>query len=182
TIDAVNTLQVTVRNDPPTNLAVSASASSISEGDSLELNGSFQDAGVQEPHLVTIDWRDGSPPDQVNLDGGVLTFGTDPTRPIIHRYVDNTTGHVAAYLVSVTVADAAGSTGTVVAVAVRNVAPTPSIAGLLARSPEGTRIQMDSRVSDPGPIDTAAGFSYGWLVTNAAGTLVARGSSSTFDF
>src|SRR5262249_34871403 len=56
-----------------------------------------------------------------------------------------------------------------------------AINGAPASSPEGTAISLTSTVSDPSPVDTAAGFTYAWSVTKN-GSAYASGSGASFSF
>jgi uncharacterized delta-60 repeat protein len=83
------------------------------------------------------------------------------------------------YPISVTVADDDGGQDTRgTSVTVNNVAPTVSITGAPATSPEGTAISLTSTVSDPGSADT---HTYAWSVTKN-GSAYASGTSSSFSF
>jgi hypothetical protein len=66
---------------------------------------------------------------------------------------------------------------------VNNVAPTATItrAPATGHSPEGTAITLVGTATDPSPVDTAAGFSYGWLVAKNGATY-ALGSAANFSF
>jgi hypothetical protein len=64
---------------------------------------------------------------------------------------------------------------------VTNVAPTPTLAGLPASVPEGTAISLTATATDPGPLDTAAGFTFAWTVLKD-GADYAAGSGAAFDF
>ncbi len=66
-------------------------------------------------------------------------------------------------------------------VTINNVAPTASITGAPASSPEGTAINLGSSVTDPSSTDTAAGFTYAWSVTKN-GNPYASGSGASFSF
>src|SRR5262249_26979844 len=50
-------------------------------------------------------------------------------------------------------------------ITVNRVAPTASIAGAPASVPEGTPVTLNAVVTDPSPVDMAAGFGYAWSVT-----------------
>src|SRR5262249_5533683 len=73
------------------------------------------------------------------------------------------------YVVTLTATDkdGAASPAAHTTILVDNVAPTASIIGTPAsgHSPEGTALSLGSAVTDPSPVDTAAGFSYAWRVT-----------------
>ncbi len=140
---------VTVRNVTPSNLVLTPSKSSINEGDSVTLGGSFTDPAPLDTHNVTITWGDGGS-DTLSLAAGVTTF-TSPS----HTYVDNN-GTLAGYPVNVTVADddlASVSNSTTINVA--NVAPgniviTPSTAS----TPEQQNVTFNISFTDPGVLDT----------------------------
>jgi hypothetical protein len=86
--------------------------------------------------------------------------------------------------VTITATDTSGLTAsTTFTLTVNNVAPTTAITGLPAsgHSPEGTAISLGSTVSDPSPVDQAAGFSYSWSVTKN-GVAYASGSAASFSF
>lgn len=70
-------------------------------------------------------------------------------------------------------------TNRLVTVTVLNVAPTATITGAPATSPEGTVISLTSSVSDPGSADT---FTYAWSVTKNGSPYGTGGTASTFSF
>src|SRR5512135_444549 len=49
------------------NLTLTLSAVSISEGGTVALGGMFADPGTRDTHTVMIDWGDGSAPTTINL-------------------------------------------------------------------------------------------------------------------
>jgi hypothetical protein len=70
--------------------------------------------------------------------------------------------------VTITATDDYGLTATsTFLLTVDNVAPTPTITGAPATGhiPEGTAITLGSTVTDPSSVDTAAGFTYHWSMT-----------------
>ena len=147
---------------------------SSNEGSSALLNlGSFSDPGVNDnPWTVDVNWGDGSThssftvPDQTPL--SVMT----------HTYDDN-----GSYTVTVKVTDKDGGSGSnTFSVAVANVAPTASITGAPASSPEGTAISLGSTVTDPSHADTTAGFTYAWSVTKNGNPYGSGGSLASFSF
>jgi Ca2+-binding RTX toxin-like protein len=87
------------------------------------------------------------------------------------------------YRVSVAATDKDGVTGpaATVLVTVAGAAPTPSIGGASATSPEGTAIDLTASATDPGSADTAAGFTYTWGVKRN-GAAYATGSGAAFTF
>jgi ELWxxDGT repeat protein len=74
-----------------------------------------------------------------------------------------------------------GFTDYTTTVVVRDVAPTPTIAGAPASSPEGTPISLTAGATDPSPVDTAAGFTYSWVVTRG-GLPFASGTGPNLSF
>src|SRR5262249_11806888 len=121
-------------------------------------------------HTVLIDWGDGHT-GTLNLAAGQLAFSQG------HQYLDN-----GSYAVQVTVTDKdGGSNAYSTSVTVNNVAPTASITGAPAGSPEGAEISLRSTVTDPG---TADPFTYAWSVTRngVAYTTGTPTNGSTFTF
>jgi Concanavalin A-like lectin/glucanases superfamily/PKD domain/Matrixin len=84
---ASNALTFTVTQAAPSNVQLTLSSATISENDSVTLNGSFVDPGVTDKHSVDIDWSDGSPHTKLALAAGVLTFSAP------HQYLDNLPGN-----------------------------------------------------------------------------------------
>ena len=66
-------------------------------------------------------------------------------------------------------------------IVVFDVAPTAAIAGPPASSPEGSPIALTGVVTDPSPVDVAAGFAEAWTVTKN-GSPLATGTGSGFSF
>src|SRR5262249_3055689 len=66
---------------------------------------------------------------------------------------------------------------------INRVPPTATITGAPAsgHSPEGTALTLGSTVTDPSPVDTAAGFTYAWSVTKN-GVAYASGTSASLTF
>ena len=86
----------------------------------------------------------------------------------------------ATYVVTLNVTDQAGNTSeTNQTITVTNVAPTASITNPVTTSPEGTSITLDTAVTDPSTVDTAAGFSYLWHVTDSNGQTITDGTGGT---
>lgn len=88
---------VTVNNVAPSNIEVSLTPSSINEGDTVSLNGSFTDPGVLDTNTVVINWGEGEDSTTLNLPAGVLTFSAS------HAYMND--APPGAFLVEVTVDD-----------------------------------------------------------------------------
>jgi sugar lactone lactonase YvrE len=96
---------LTVNNVAPHDLVISADPSTIDEGSSTTLTGSFVDPGVLDTHTVTIDWGDGSPKTTRQLPRGDREFSIQKPTP----YADNKAGN-APYTITATVSDAVAVT------------------------------------------------------------------------
>jgi hypothetical protein len=140
---------VVVNDVPPSNLQLTLSASTINEGDSTTLSGSFADPGTLDTHTVTINWGDGSS-STVSLAAGVLTFGG-----LSHQYLDES-ANGSPYTVSVTVADDDGSsTSGSTSVAVNNILPTNLQLTLSATTiNENASTTLSGSFTDAAPLDT----------------------------
>lgn len=64
---------------------------------------------------------------------------------------------------------------------VLNVAPTASIMDLPTEAVEGIPVDLSALITDPSPVDTAAGFACAWRVTRD-GETVAEGTGTPFSF
>ena len=173
-IAATATVDV-VTNSPP--VAHAGGPYLIFEGDVLTLDAS----GSSDPdnNALTYTW-------DLNGDGdfGDAT-GVNPTlawAELIALGISD--GPHAAYPPRVRVDDQQG--GVTVSpeafLTLTNTAPTPAIGGAPASSPEGTAITLTASATDPSPADTAAGFTYSWMVTASNGQMIADGSGATFTF
>ncbi|MFO0908085.1 MAG: hypothetical protein U0794_06960 [Isosphaeraceae bacterium] len=151
----------------------------ISEGGQINLAGLFADPGVQDGHVVTIDWGDGtsSSPDVTTLQllPGAIKFNAP------HTYLDNPAANPlnGAYTITVRVRDKdQSSTAPDVAVAtttavVNDLAPKVAIVDDQALTIEGItpvdpvtpgvlgQVVLKANVTDPGPLDTT--FTYQWF-------------------
>ncbi|MGB4966285.1 MAG: Ig-like domain repeat protein, partial [Microgenomates group bacterium] len=111
-----NSTTVTVNNVAPSAIILSRTPTTINEGQSTALSGSFTDPGTLDTHTVTINWGDGSANTVLNLAAGVLTIPSTS-----HTYADdNPVGTPSdIYTITVTVADDDGGSarpaGTVMA-------------------------------------------------------------------
>jgi len=158
------TTVITIGNAPPT-VAITGNPVNLAEGSPIVLGSSVADAGSSDTH--TYQWQVTASNGQVIADGSGASFSFTP--------VDNGT-----YTVTLTVTDNSGDFATDTAVtSVFNVAPTPTILGAPASSPEGTALSLSSAVSDPGVLDT---HTYLWQVVASNGQVIADGSGNSFDF
>src|SRR5260370_14042774 len=64
-------------NVAPANLNLGFANSTINEGDTATLNGTFTDPGVLDTHTVVISWGDGSANTTLSLDARVLRLDDD---------------------------------------------------------------------------------------------------------
>ncbi len=124
------------------------------EGSAATATGSFNDPD-HGPWTAIADYGDGTPPQPVALQ-------PDKSFTVSHVYDDD-----GAYLLTVTVTDAAGGSGTATAsVAIENVAPEATLAG--GSGDEGAPVAVSfSGQSDPSGADTTAGFTYRYACDGA---------------
>jgi len=162
---------------------------SVNEGDTVNVNGTVTSGGggsgtawLQYEHQaaesagggggpitsVTIDWGDGSAPQNVPVTAGAYSAN--------HQYIDDNPSVTSSDIYTVTVT--AGTASADYEVTVSNVAPMATINGAPASGPEGTAIALTSTVSDLGTADT---FTYAWSVTKN-GNPYATGSAANFTF
>lgn len=143
---------VEVDNVQPSALTLTTSPTTIDEGGTILLSGSFTDPGVEDTHRVVITWGDGSPNTIVELPAGVTSFTDVP-----HQYVNNPTAAATAYTLGVAVTDddeplnpvTAQSTVTVSNVAPSNVIVSPSLPSIV----ENGTINLSGSFTDPGSLD-----------------------------
>jgi Ca2+-binding RTX toxin-like protein len=153
---------ITVTNVAPTPTIHGAPASSP-EGTAINVSATSTDPGTFDN--ATYAWsvtKNGNP----YASGSGVSFSFTPD--------DN-----ASYVITLTATDNDLSAGTTTAtVSVTNVAPTPTIHGAPALSPEGTAINVSATSTDPGTMDTAT---YAWSVTKN-GSPYASGAGVNFSF
>jgi PKD repeat protein/fibronectin type 3 domain-containing protein len=91
--------EIRVANVLPSNVEVNLSSTTINEGGSVTLDGTFVDPGTLDTHVVTVYWGDGAS-STVELDAGEYAFSAT------HTYLDNATGTAASdFWISVSVID-----------------------------------------------------------------------------
>jgi PKD repeat protein len=155
--------QVTVNNVRP--VLVVASDQSIDEGAQLDLSGDgapplglYIDDGVPDTHTATIDWGDGSAPENATVFANIGSGALGGT----HVYADN-----GVYTVTVTILDDDGGSDTQsFTVTVGNVAPTATLANDGPVN-EGSTAQVTfSNAQDPGTVDSNAAFRYAYDFDN----------------
>lgn len=124
-VRAVSTQLITVTSPAPSALVLSnqTGTTSIPEGGTFRLGGSFTPSGSADPHLVTIDWGDRSGTTTLLLAAGVSSFSN-----VAHIYSDDAPG-TASFTITVKVADTDNrdlSTSATLSALVMNAAPVPA--------------------------------------------------------
>ena len=112
------TASVVVNNVAPQFTAADLSLSEpvATEGDTITLDGQFTDPGTLDPHIVTINWGDGSQPSVLySCSGQVVASTTTPglfTYSATHTYLNNPPGEPTggSYEIQVSVADDVSTT------------------------------------------------------------------------
>ncbi len=159
-----DTTEITVAESPPqisaSNLSLSPS-STIQEGDTVVLSGSFNDINPHVAHAVLISWGDGRA-------GRLVLAPNDFTFDASHLYRDDPTGDPDRYTIAVRVEDLDDPTSfdsATIPITVTNVDPGVAIRAVddEAANNDGSVITLMASVADPGLDDT---FDYNWsLVT-----------------
>ena len=153
----IDQVAVTVNNLAP---EVTASGDAIDEAGTATVSATFTDEGVLDTHTATIDWDDGTPPEDVTV--GQLAAG------VSHAYGDN-----GNFEVEVTVTDDDGGVGLDTAtVAVGNLDPALSLdhsdvisfpGGDYAVVEAGGELAWSADGTDPGSDD----LTFTWNTGNA---------------
>lgn len=137
----------------------------INEGGTVALEASVSDS---EGSPVSYTW-------DLNNDGDFETYVQKPE--FSAASLDGPTSQI----IQVMATDQAGRTATSEAVInVVNVAPTAAIIDAPVLTLEGTAINLDSWVSDPGAADTS--FTYAWSVKKDGSDYTSGGTESKFSF
>lgn len=154
---------VTVRNVAPTVSA--APPQTVDEGSTLALaTATFNDKGTADTHTATIDWGDATA-----VDTGAATehpfgppgstAGANGSVAGSHSYADN-----GSYTVRTCVTDDDGATTCATFVTtVNNVPPTAILRGGTVTQYWGVLNALTADITDPSPVDTAAGFANHWI-------------------
>jgi subtilisin family serine protease len=170
-------ITVTAVNDSPANLDVTASASTLNEGDALTLSGSFSDPDKDDPHTVTIDWGDGTPSTTIALAPGTFTFS------VTHAYRDDNPTATALDLnaISVIVRDGAGAVASANgSVTVGNLTPVVGLAtGPAAPMQRNSSATIVVPFTDAGVQDTHTCLINWDDGTTTAGTVTETNGSGT---
>ncbi len=144
-------MPVTVVPAPPSAPTLNLSSVTITEGQSVQLTGTFTDYSLTELHDVKIAWGDGST-DTLRLAPGQFTIPA-----IRHTYVDDPSGTNDQYTIVVTITDEGGlSASNSIALVVANA--NPVLSNLQVAAPanlrEGDTVTVTGRYSDPGRLDS----------------------------
>jgi hypothetical protein len=139
------------------------------EGATINLSSQVTENGqILPPWSCIYAWS-------VTKNGNPYASGNQPN----FSFTPDDTG---TYVVSLTVTDSRGRTGSASKTIVATEAPpTVAITGVPSQVSQGTPISASSVVQDPSPIDQQAGFTYQWTVT-ANGTVVATGNQANFSY
>ena len=169
-------LTVGVYNVSPSAVALSLTGTTINEGDTTTLSGSFADPGTLDGHTVTIVWGDGSANTVLTLAPDLLKFSAS------HTYLDNPAGIAqgGSFPITVLVTDKDGNFGSgATSVVVNNVPPTlGALNGPILILPNLTYTWTDT-FTDPGILDThTASVSWGDGTTTAATVSEVNGSGT----
>ncbi len=125
----------------------------ITEGQTVSLQGSFDDESLNDLHTVFVNWGDGSPEESQILPVGARSFN------LHHQYLDDGVSLAGShiYRVIVRVQDESGaiSATPVFLVEVDNLLPT-GLTGSLDQTSidEGGTVALSGSFSDPGLLDT----------------------------
>jgi Ca2+-binding RTX toxin-like protein len=177
---ATSTVTVVPVNDSPSSVALNLLASTIDEGGSVSLQGTFVDPenGTSvspnphgDTHTVIVNWGDNTPVETFYVTAGSRAFSG-----LVHTYADN-----GVYAITATVDDGNApvpdppDNSNSIDVTVDNVDPTASIDTISALRVEGTPIDVTASATDPaGANDT---LTYAYAVYRDGGTApVAVGS------
>ncbi len=139
-------------NAAPDITGVTPDSTTIAEGSSISLGGSFTDTDEGDSHDVTISWGDSGTDTTFTLAADTFSFSGRT-----HTYADN-----ASYTVTVTVNDGTDlDSDDSTDITVSNVAPTLILSGDASVLRDSTYTLGLSAVTDPGD-DTVSGCTVNW--------------------
>jgi hypothetical protein len=169
-----NSIGELVLNHPPSNVTPTLTASTINEGQSATLGGTFTDPNALNSHTVVVAWGDGSANTTLSLAAGVTSFSG-----VTHTYQDNLPNN-APYPITVTVSNSYGSASGATSLTVLNVAPTVgAITAPVAPVPVNTAVSASASFTDPGVLDThTAVWNWGDGSTSPGTVTEANGSGT----
>ncbi len=142
---------VEVRNVAPTFGTVALSGT-ITEGGTARVTGDLADLGLNDTHILTVDWGDGSAPERAVLAIGQTTF------ELTHVYGQDSLGQSAgAYAVKLSLADNGSLLASATPVLLQTVSnAAPEITALSASKSvidQGEAVTIRGRVADTGALD-----------------------------
>ena len=149
TLTGESTTTITVSNVLPV-LTVEPPASPVFEGDAVNINGSFTDAGVLDTHTAEIDWGDGNITELPTLDeeNGSGTLSAQ------HQYLDDPEGEDNVYLITVNLTDKDGGTDNeTTSITVQNANPMVSLNPITQTIYTGIPFELTGSYFDPGILD-----------------------------
>ncbi len=152
-----NSLTFTINNVAPQVDTPVVSTSPSNEGDSVTASASFVDPGNDGPYSCTVDYGDGSGPQNGDISGSTCTGPS-------HPYADN-----GEYTVTVAVTDANSDTGSnSVSQTVNNVAPTATLGNDGPVNERSAATISFTDPTDPSSVDTTTGFHYAFSCDNGS--------------
>lgn len=159
---------------------LSLNFTSIDEGGSVTLTGSFADPDFTQTHSVTITWGDGSPDTTINLGAGVLNFTTP------HTYLDDVPTGTPWDLttIHVTVDDGTATDCASTSLTVNNVAPNSVVTSAAIQEyvlAVGESAVFAGTFGDVGTQDTHTALWTFTYVTDAATQVTITDSTATVD-
>src|SRR5262249_11470780 len=149
--------------------SVARSATTINEGDTLTLSGTFADPQPGSPHTVIVRWGDGSPDTTLDVAEGVFTFSAS------HRYSEEPASG-SNYPIRVTLQDSAGGSDAVdLTVSAQAIAPPPGLVSWWTGDGNNSTTAPDIAGTNPGTLAGGATYAPG-KVGNAFSFDGGRGS------
>jgi len=145
-----STVPLTIHNVVPT-VAFTLDKQSLSESETVTIDGTITDPGIRDSQTVVVDWGDGTSTDKLERTAAQRTF------QLSHTYLDDnpTATAVDVNHVKVTVTDDdTGSGATVHDETVRNVAPKLAVSLDKTRVDENNVVMLSGTITDPGVQDT----------------------------
>jgi ELWxxDGT repeat protein len=147
---------INVTNVGPSNVSVSPSSATLTEGDTLSVNLSFTDPGALDTHTVLVSWGDGTSTN-VTLGAGVSTLSG-----LSHQYLDVSAKQPGGtFPIQATVTDSEGTSSSgSSSVQVNDAVPSSialSVSGSLNADGslnEGGSVTLSGSFTDPGTADT----------------------------
>ncbi len=142
--------QPSMASTPPSSFQILPIAD-VDEGGVASLDLEFLGAGVNDMHVVEVDWGDGTPLETFNVSPGSQFFSTT------HQYLDDDPSGTSSdvYSINVRVLDAGGNSETAsTPIAVANLAPTNLQIAPPASIDENGVAQLDLVFEDAGVLDT----------------------------